>query len=92
MPTTRTLADIEADLRALERERAAISLPLLEQALSALEEAAPLLTTLSTIREGLPTGPGRDAIGHVLTVLTNGPLALNQQADAARALTATPVA
>jgi hypothetical protein len=86
--TTRTLAQIEADLRALEVERAAVSLPLLEQALTALADAAELAETLTAIRDGLPSGPGRDALGHILTVLTNGPLALNQQADQARGLLA----
>jgi hypothetical protein len=86
--TTRTLAQIEADLRSLEVERAAVSLPLLEQALAALADTAELTATLTTIRDGLPSGPGREALGHILTVLTNGPLALNQQADQARALLA----
>lgn len=86
--TTRTLAQIEADLRALEVERAAVSLPLLEQALAALAGTADLAATLTAIRDGLPSGPGREALGHILTVLTNGPLALNQQADQARGLLA----
>lgn len=86
--TTRTIAQIDADLRALEVERAAVSLPLLEDALEALAETTSLAATLTAIRDGLPSGPGREALGHILTVLTNGPLALNQQADQARGLLA----